>query len=110
MAVIEQDLIGVDAPAMSDEGWDEVNFMARGIYHATLINTVSPTYAREIMTPEGGNGLDRLLRFRHFDVHGILNGVDYDVWNPATDPHLVARYDATDPSARAANKRRGQAH
>jgi starch synthase len=97
--------LDVDAPALLEEGWDEVNFMARGIHHATLINTVSPTYAREIMTPEGGNGLDRLLRFRHVDVHGILNGVDYDVWNPATDAHLAARYDASDPSARAANKR-----
>jgi starch synthase len=97
--------LGVDAPPLLDEGWDELNFMARGIFHATLVNTVSPTYAREIMTPEGGNGLDRLLRFRHFDVHGILNGVDYDVWNPATDTHLAACYDAEQPAGRIANKR-----
>jgi len=89
--------LGVDAPAMRDEGWDEVNFMARGIFHATLVNTVSPTYAREIMTPEGGYGLDGLLRSRHSDVHGILNGLDYDVWNPATDNHLAERYNAAQP-------------
>ena len=68
--------------------------MARGIFHATMINTVSPTYAREIMTREGGGGLDSLLRYRHFDVHGILNGLDYEVWNPATDRHLAATFDA----------------
>ena len=63
--------------------------MARGIYHATMINTVSPTYAREILTPEYGERLDGLLRYRHFDVHGILNGLDYETWNPATDSHLA---------------------
>ena len=69
--------------------------MARAIYHATMINTVSPTYAREILTPVYGEGLDALLRYRHFDVHGILNGLDYDVWNPATDTHIASTYDAS---------------
>jgi len=97
--------LGVDAPPILEEsGWDEVNFMARGIFHATLVNTVSPTYAREIMTPEGGNGLDPLLRARHEDVHGILNGLDYDVWNPATDKRLVLDFDAERPERRVANK------
>lgn len=96
--------LGVHEPPMLEENPREVNFMARGIYHATMINAVSPTYAREIMTPHGGNGLDGLLRFRHYDVHGILNGLDYDVWNPATDPHLAARFDADHVSNRAANK------
>jgi len=96
--------LGVDAPPLYEEGAGEVNFMARGIYHATLINTVSPTYAREIMTPDGGNGLDRLLRFRHFDVHGILNGLDYDVWNPAADHRLTQAFDANRPERRVANK------
>jgi starch synthase len=97
--------LGTDPRPLAEEGRGEVNFMARGIYHATLVNTVSPTYAREIMTPDGGNGLDGLLRFRHFDVHGILNGVDHDVWNPATDDHLAAPYDAADPRNKLANKR-----
>jgi len=97
---------GVDAPPLLEErGWDEVNFMARGIHHATLVNTVSPTYAREITTPEGGSGLDGLLRSRHLDLHGILNGLDDDVWNPATDRRLAARFDATSLERRAANKR-----
>jgi starch synthase len=94
---------------LNEEHYGEVNFMARGIFHATMINTVSPTYAREIMTREGGAGLDGLLRYRHFDVHGILNGLDYEVWNPATDRHLAATFDADALARRAANKRALQA-
>ena len=97
--------LGVDVPPILEEsGWDEVNFMARGIFHATLVNTVSPTYAREIMTAEGGNGLDPLLRARHQDVFGILNGIDDDIWNPATDERLVSDFDAARPERRVANK------
>src|SRR5258706_309655 len=83
----------------------EVNFMARGIYHATMVNTVSPTYAREIMTPSGGAGLDRLLASRSQDLRGILNGIDDTVWDPATDKHLAAPFDAEHPEGRAATKR-----
>ncbi len=97
--------LGVEVPPMFQEsGWDEINFMARGIYHATLVNTVSPTYAREIMTAEGGNGLDGLLRARRPDVHGILNGLDTSVWDPAADSKLAARFDADTADARVANK------
>ena len=97
--------LGADVPPLLEEsGWDEVNFMARGIFHATLVNTVSPTYAREIMTPDGGNGLDPLLRARRHDVHGILNGLDYDVWNPATDRRLVSDFDVARPERRVPNK------
>ncbi len=97
--------LGVDVPPIVAEGgWDEVNFMARGIHHATLINTVSPTYAREIMTPEGGNGLDALLSARRSEVHGILNGLDYDVWNPGTDKRLTLDFDVARPERRVANK------
>jgi len=97
--------LGVDVPPLFEEsGWDEVNFMARGIVHANQVNTVSPTYAREIMTPEGGNGLDPLLRARRQDVHGILNGLDYDVWNPATDSRLVRDFDSARIGRRVANK------
>jgi starch synthase len=101
--------MGVTAPPLREDGWGEVNFMARGIYHATMINTVSPTYAREIMTPEGGSGLHELLRFRHYDVHGILNGLDEDVWDPAIDPHLAHRFGADDLDGRIHNKRALQA-
>jgi starch synthase len=91
-------------PLLEEGGWDEVNFMARGIYHATQVNTVSPTYAKEIMTPDGGSGLDPLLRARRHDVTGILNGLDVDVWNPATDLRLAQNFDAAGPEARVANK------
>jgi starch synthase len=98
--------LGAPAPPMTEEpGGAEVNFMARGIYHATIINTVSPTYAREILSEAGGNGLDALLRYRHFDVHGILNGLDGEVWNPGTDVRLPATFDALHLERRAASKR-----
>jgi starch synthase len=97
--------LGLLTHGLHEERYGEVNFMARGIYHATMINTVSPTYAREIMGWEGGCGLDGLLRHRHFDVHGILNGLDYAVWDPAADRHLAARFDADTLERRAENKR-----
>jgi starch synthase len=96
--------LGIDAPRLYDEHPDEVNFMARAIYHATMINTVSPAYAREILTPEYGERLDSLLRFRSFDVHGILNGLDYKVWDPSKDAHLAAHFDVNRLDARRANK------
>ena len=97
--------LGLLTHGLAEERFGEVNFMARGIYHATMVSTVSPTYAREIMTYEGGSGLDKLLRHRHLDVHGILNGLDYEVWNPATDRHLAATFDATTLERRKENKR-----
>src|SRR5574341_264491 len=101
--------LGVITHGLAEEKYGEVNFMARGIYHATLVNTVSPTYAREIMTKEGGAGLDGLLRYRSFDVHGILNGLDYDVWNPAADPRLAKPFDADHLDERLHNKHSLQA-
>ncbi|MFT7584770.1 MAG: starch synthase [Cellvibrionaceae bacterium] len=90
--------------SLTEEAYDEVNFMARGIFHATKINTVSPTYADEIMTQAGGTGLDGLLRYRKSDVSGILNGLDTVVWNPAKDQNLVARYSAGKLHPRKKNK------
>jgi starch synthase len=103
------DYLGVITHGLVEEGYGQVNFMARGIYHATMINTVSPTYAREILTGPGGAGLDGLLRFRQYDVHGILNGLDYELWNPATDWRLAAVYDQHDLEFRLFNKRAVQA-
>ena len=71
----------------------QFNFLKAGIVFADAVNTVSPTYAREIQTPEYGCGLEGLLTEHAGKLSGIVNGVDYDVWNPATDPHLPARYD-----------------
>jgi starch synthase len=103
------DYLGLLTHALAEEAYGEVNLMARGIYHATLINTVSPTYAREMMSPAGGAGLDGLLRFRHYDVHGVLNGLDYEVWNPSTDTRLAQPFDADHLEDRIHNKRALQA-
>ena len=99
------DYLGITGDPMFEEGRNEANLMARGILHATMVNTVSPTYAREIMTPEFGERLDGLLRYRHFDVHGILNGLDYEVWDPSTDGHLPATFDASTIDRKTVNKR-----
>lgn len=102
--------LGIQTHSLYEEGYNEVNFMARGIYHATLVNTVSPTYAREIMTPEGGAGLDGLLRHRHQDLHGILNGIDYQKWNPATDKHIPHHFSVDTLDERIQNRRALQAY
>jgi starch synthase len=71
-----------------------------GIITADVLSTVSPRYAREIQTPGQGAGLDWLLRARSDRLAGITNGVDYDVWNPETDPHLAAHFSADDMSGK----------
>lgn len=78
--------------AASLEALGAVNPMKGGLYHATKLTTVSPTYAQEVRTPEGGFGLDHVLRFRGADLIGILNGIDMATWDPATDPTLPAHY------------------
>jgi len=74
------------------EYWGQVNFLKGGIVYADTITTVSPRYAEEIQTPEYGNGLDDMLRKRSADLHGILDGVDYKHWDPATDSRIAAHY------------------
>jgi starch synthase len=83
------------------EFYGGINLLKQGILTADALTTVSPTYAREIQTPELGNKLDGVLRERSSRLVGVLNGVDYAVWNPATDPALAARYDAEDPQNKA---------
>jgi starch synthase len=68
------------------------SMLKAGIVYADAVTTVSPTYAREICTPEFGYGLDGLLQSRQHKLHGILNGIDTAIWDPATDPHLAAHY------------------
>jgi starch synthase len=87
------------------EFWGQVNVLKGGIVFATLLSTVSETYAEEIQTPEFGAGLDGVLRDRRTDVYGILNGVDYSAWDPATDPLIPARYSRTDLRGKADCKR-----
>jgi starch synthase len=78
------------------EFYGGINLLKQGVVTADAVTTVSPTYAREIQTPRHGAKLDGVLRARGDALAGIVNGVDYAVWNPATDPALAARYDAED--------------
>ena len=70
------------------------SMLKAGIVYSDAVTTVSPTYAREICTPAFGYGMDGLLQSRRYKLHGILNGIDTEVWNPATDTHLPAHYSA----------------
>lgn len=87
------------------ESYGGVGFLKAGMQAADAITTVSPTYAGEIRSREFGMGLEGVVLARANRVHGILNGIDPAEWNPATDPHLVARYSAAKLPARKANKR-----
>ena len=80
------------------------SLLALGLLTADRVSTVSPTYAREILTPQFGEGLDGVLRLRGDLPRGILNGIDEDLWSPASDDLLPARYDAEHLDGRAANK------
>ncbi|MDO8490554.1 MAG: glycogen/starch synthase [Dehalococcoidia bacterium] len=80
------------------------SLLGSAIYHSDYISTVSQTYAREILTPEYGEKLDTLLRFKKERLVGIVNGLDYDEFNPATDRFLATNYDASNPKGKAANK------
>lgn len=94
--------------------WDKLefhqqfSFIKGGLVFADYINTVSPTYADEIRTPEFAYGLEGLLKYRKNQLSGILNGIDYEEWNPETDPHLVKNYSFTQIQHKAANKRQLQ--
>jgi starch synthase len=87
------------------ESYGAVNVLKGGLYHATKLTAVSPKYAQEIRTAEGGFGLEHVVNLRGGDLIGILNGIDEDAWNPATDPHLPARYSAEDLRGKAECKR-----
>lgn len=83
------------------EYYDSINLLKAGITSAEQLSTVSPTYAREIQSPELGNNLDGLLRARSTSLVGILNGIDSEVWNPKTDSYLPANYNIDDISGKA---------
>ncbi|MEJ2738659.1 MAG: glycogen/starch synthase [Dehalococcoidia bacterium] len=80
------------------------NFMSIGILGADLVTTVSERYAQEIITEEYGAGMDRLLRHRQNNLRGIINGIDYEEYNPTTDPLINANYDSNNIIQRTQNK------
>lgn len=86
------------------EYYGKIGYLKAGLALSDHITTVSPTYAREIRTADQGMGLDGLLRLRAPQVSGILNGIDIQVWDPATDESLPARFDAKRIAKRTANK------
>lgn len=87
------------------EFWGNLNLLKTGLIFADGVTTVSPRYAQEIQSQPMGCGLEGVLKQRRHDMTGIINGVDYAIWNPATDPHLAANYDVSNWQAgKAANK------
>ena len=99
--------IGLPAELLTPSGiefYGSFSFMKAGLVYSDKITTVSPTYSREIQTPEFGWGLDGLLRERSGDLSGILNGVDYSVWTPQ-DPKIAHAYTAQNPSGKKLCKR-----
>ncbi len=101
-------LLDVDDRLFSPAGvefYGQVSFLKAGLLFAHRLTTVSPTYAREVQTPELGFGFDGILKARSRDLSGILNGIDTDVWNPGTDPVLAARFSADRPGPKENCKR-----
>ncbi|MBI2497005.1 MAG: glycogen/starch synthase, partial [Opitutae bacterium] len=94
---LPEDLMTIDGL----EYYDQMCMLKAGIVYADKVTTVSPTYAKEIQTPEFGNGMDGVIGTRLDDLHGLLNGIDTAVWNPATDQNLPARYTADDLAGKA---------
>ena len=101
----EVDVLGLPRHGFHPEGyeyWGQIGFLKAGLVYADRITTVSPTYARELATAEFGMGLQGVIAARRADLDGVLNGVDCDVWNPETDPHLPAPYSARSLKGKAA--------
>jgi len=98
LSSVWQEYIPLGAPKPS------LNFMSQGILLADILTTVSPTYASEILTPQYGEGLEQLLNYRRNELCGIVNGIDYYEYNPATDPYLERKYDSTTIERRSVNK------
>lgn len=99
--------IGLPETFFSRDGleyWNKLSFLKGGILYADHVTTVSPTYALEIQSDEGGMGFGGLLRTRGHALSGIVNGIDIDVWNSATDPDIKVNYSAKTLSGKAKNK------
>ncbi len=99
--------VGLPAAAYDMHGvefYGRFSFLKAALYYADAITTVSPTYAWEIQRPLGGMGLEGLLSYRSGSLHGIVNGIDEDAWDPATDALLPATYSLSDLSGKRASK------
>lgn len=95
----EWDWLGMDRAFFCDQAlefYGDINLLKSGLVFADAVTTVSPTYSEEIRTPEHGFGLEGVLQQRASHLAGILNGVDYSVWNPATDPFIAHPYSPED--------------
>ena len=101
------DLLGLDRSFFTPQGvefYGDVSFMKAGIVYADVVSTVSETYAKEIQTPEFGEGMDGILRERRQDLFGIVNGINYHEFNPKSDPRIFATYDSGNLCAKKENK------
>ncbi len=98
LSSVWEEHISVSAPRPS------LNFMSQGILLADMVTTVSPNYASEILTTQYGEGADHLLNYRRNELCGIVNGIDYDEYNPASDPYLERNYDSTTIERKVDNK------
>ncbi len=88
------------------EYWGHVSYLKAGIVYSDLVSTVSPTYAKEIQTSEEyGRGMEGLLASRGADIYGILNGIDYTIWNPKKDKMISSNYDRSDLRGKSRNKK-----
>jgi starch synthase len=96
----EWGLIRVGIPGLDNV----VNLLGRGIHFADVVNTVSERYATEIQTLEYGEGLDELLRRNSHKLHGVVNGIDYEIFDPQRDPNIPHHYSAEAPEAKALNR------
>jgi starch synthase len=101
-AEIRGDLFYPDGPVEQNGA---VSFMKAGVSFADIINTVSNTYSHEILTPEYGAGMETVLHQRKDDLYGIVNGVDYNTWNPETDKHIPYHYTINDRTGKYLNKK-----
>lgn len=102
---VERASLAGAAMLLPDDAQDvRVNIMAIGLRYADVLTTVSPSYAREILTPEYGAGLDDVLRERQDRLVGVLNGIDTGLYNPETDPEIAANYGLEDMTGKAACK------
>ena len=103
-----KDVTGLGADVFTPKGietYGEANYLKGGIVYSDIVTTVSKSYAMEIMTPEGGEGLDGVLRRFGFKLFGIVNGLDYDVYNPAQDSYIFVPYHAADAVVKKAQNK-----